>query len=211
MERINETLSCMRALNEFSGTDPFSMAWRRELGMEDTNVSSNKNTVMVRPVKPEDAVQLRENCFSMNTLAEIEADIAERVKAFEAGTLVHLVAEVQDSEGTSGVVGTAILTRNEHPLMAHRGKVGSLVVHPDYQRRGIARRIIETMCDYAAEMGIEFLEVGCRGGTPAEKAYPRLGFIECGLFPRGLIEPWGDHLAFDHVSFYMPVDKSEGS
>ena len=174
-------------------------------------MSNNTNAIVVRPVEPGDAAQLRENCFSMNTLAEVEADIAERITAFEAGAQVHLVAEVRDSEKTSGVVGTGILTRKEHPFMAHRGEVGSLVVHPDYQRRGIARRIVETMCEYARSMGIEFLEIGCRGGTPAEKVYPRLGFIECGRFPRGLIEPWGDHLAFDEVSFYMPVERKERS
>jgi GNAT superfamily N-acetyltransferase len=174
---------------------------------EDMNVSKTTDPIVVRPVRPEDAVQLRENCFSMNTLAEVEADIAERVEAFEAGTQVHLVAEVQEEGQTPVVVGTGILTRNEHPFMAHRAKVGSLVVHPDYQRRGISRRIIETMCDHAQSMGIAFLEVGCRGGTPAEQVYPRLGFIECGRFPRGLIEPWGDHLVFDEVSFYMSVGK----
>jgi len=159
------------------------------------------NTIIVRPVEPRDAVQLRENCFSANTLAEVEADIVERIQGFEQGTLVHLVAEV---DGV--VVGTGMLTRNEHPFKAHRGTVGSLVVHPDYQRQGIARRIVQAMHGYATEMGIEFLEIGCRGGTPAEQVYPRLGFIECGRFPRGLIEPWGARLVFDEVSFYMSVE-----
>ena len=155
---------------------------------------------IIRPVRPEDAADLRENCFSANTLEEIEADIEQRIEAFAQGVLVHLVAEV---DGT--VVGTGILTRNENPLMPHRGKVGSLVVDPAYQRRGIARQIVAEMHVYAASMGFEFLEIGCRGGTPAEQVYPRLGFIECGRFPRGLIEPWGDRLVFDQVSFYMPV------
>jgi len=159
------------------------------------------NTIIVRPVEFGDAVQLRENCFSANTLAEVEADIVERIHGFEQGTLVHLVAEVDGI-----VVGTGILTQNEHPFKAHRGMVGSLVVHPDYQRRGIARRIVQAMHGYATDMGIEFLEIGCRGGTPAEQVYPRLGFIECGRFPRGLIEPWGERLVFDEVSFYMPVE-----
>jgi predicted N-acetyltransferase YhbS len=161
------------------------------------------SAVIIRPVEPRDAAELRENCFSANTLAEVEADIVERVQAFERGTLVHLVAEVDGI-----VVGTGILTRNEHPFKAHRGTVGSLVVHPDYQRRGIARRIVQAMHGYALSMGIAFLEIGCRGGTPAEQVYPRLGFVECGRFPRGLIEPWGEHLAFDEVSFYMPVEPS---
>jgi GNAT superfamily N-acetyltransferase len=160
-------------------------------------------TIIVRPVEPKDAVQLRENCFSANTLAEVEAGIAERIQGFEQGTVLHLVAEV---EGV--VVGTGILTRNEHPLKAHRGTVGSLVVHPDHQRQGIARRIVDTMRGYAEEMGIAFLEIGCRGGTPAEQVYPRLGFVECGRFPGGLIEPWGERLAFDEVSFYMTVGRA---
>lgn len=155
---------------------------------------------IIRPVRPEDAVDLRENCFSANTLEEIEADIEQRVEAFAQGILVHLVAEV---DGT--VVGTGILTQNENPFMRHRGKVGSLVVHPAFQRRGIARQLVAEMHVYAASMGFEFLEIGCRGGTPAEQVYPQLGFVECGRFPRGLIEPWGDRLVFDQVSFYMPV------
>ena len=54
-------------------------------------------------------------------------------------------------------------------------------------------------------MGIEILEVGCRGGTPAEEVYRRLGFIECGRLPGGIVEPWGERRAYDEVSFYMPV------
>jgi GNAT superfamily N-acetyltransferase len=178
---------------------PFS----RTLRNESTHMLNETSIVIVRPVGPKDAVQLRENCFSANTLAEVEADIAERIQGLERGTLVHLVAEVAGI-----VVGTGILAKNEHLFRVHRGKVGSLVVHPDYQGRGIARRIVQEMHGYAASMGIEFLEIGCRGGTPAEKVYPRLGFIECGRFPRGLIEPWGEHLVFDEVLFYMPVQPS---
>jgi hypothetical protein len=54
-------------------------------------------------------------------------------------------------------------------------------------------------------MGLEILEVGCRGGTPAEAVYPRLGFVECGRLPRGIVEPWGACQAYDEVSFYMPI------
>jgi hypothetical protein len=40
------------------------------------------NAKTIRPVEPRDAVQLRENCFSANTLAEVEADIAARIQGF---------------------------------------------------------------------------------------------------------------------------------
>ena len=157
-------------------------------------------TINVRPIHPQDAADLRESIFSANALDEVEARIAENVRAFARGTEVHLVAEIG---GT--VVGTGGLVRKTHPLHAHRGELVSLVVHPDYQRRGIARRIVEEVRRYAASMGIELLEVGCRSGTPAEQVYPRLGFVECGRLSRGIIEPWGAHTAYDEVSFYMPI------
>ena len=164
-------------------------------------METSANVIIVRPVEARDAVQLRENCFSANTLAEVEANVKQRIQGFERGALVHLVAEV---EGI--VVGTGMLTRNGHPFRAHRGTVGSLVVHPDYQRWGIGRCIVRAMHGYAADLGIEFLEIDCRGGTPAEQVYARMGFVECGRFPRGLVEPWGERCVFDEVSFYMPVE-----
>ena len=163
-------------------------------------MSTNNLNIVIRPVRPEDAEDLQYNCFSANFLDEVKTDIEERIKAFEKGQLVHLVAEV---EGV--VIGTGILTKNYHPYKTHRGKVGSLVVHPDYQRKGIARSIIDAMHCYAESMGLRYLDVGCRGGTPAENVYPRLGFFECSRIPEVLVEPWGENLVFDEVSFYMPV------
>ena len=163
-------------------------------------MSNDTVTVIVRPVEPEDAAQLRENCFSANTLDEVQSQILENVAASEKGIRVHLVAEV---DGV--VVGTGVLSRSEGLFESHRGQIFSLVVHPHSQRRGIARRIVEGLRTYASSMELEFLEIGCRGGTAAEKVYPRLGFIEWGRFPRGLVEPWGDRAVFDAVCFYMPV------
>jgi GNAT superfamily N-acetyltransferase len=158
------------------------------------------NNIIVRPVQLQDAEQLRENCFSANTLQEVEERIADSIKAAEAETQVLLVAEV---DGV--VVGTGTFVRNTHPLYAHRAKVGGLVVHPHYQRRGIARRLVEQIKAHAASMGLEILEVGCRGGTPAEEVYRRLGFVEWGRLPRGIVEPWGERKAYDKVSFYMLI------
>jgi GNAT superfamily N-acetyltransferase len=162
-----------------------------------------ENTIVVRAVQTVDAAQLRENVFSANTLAQVEERIAGNVRAFEKGTEVHLVAEV---DGV--VVGAGGMVRNAFPLHAHRGELVSLVVHPHYQRRGIARRIVEQIVKRAVSMGLEILEVSCRGGTPAEAVYPRLGFVEWGRLPRGIVEPWGDHRVYDQVHFYMPLTQS---
>jgi acetyltransferase len=161
---------------------------------------SDTPTILVRPVRPADAAQLREHCLSANTLAEVEARIADAIEGCAAGTQILFVAE---ADGT--VVGTGTLIRNAHPLRAHRGELSSLIVHPHHQRRGIARRIVETIREHAASLGIEILEVSCRGGTPAELVYPRLGFVEYGRLPRGIVEPYGEGRAYDEVSFYMPL------
>ena len=77
-------------------------------------------------------------------------------------------------------MGTGGVGRKEHPLCGHRAELYDIVVHPDYQRRGIARRIVAALRDHAISMGITILEVSCRGGTDAEQVYPRLGFVEWG-------------------------------
>ena len=156
--------------------------------------------IIIRPVRPEDAEDLRENCFSANTLAEVQERIAESLQGAKEGTQVLFVAEAGGV-----VVGTGAFVRNTHPLYAHRAKVGSLVVHPDYQRRGIARRLVEQIAEIAASTGHEILEISCRGGTPAQEVYRRLGFIEWGRLPRGLAEPWGEHKVYDIVHFYVPL------
>jgi GNAT superfamily N-acetyltransferase len=158
------------------------------------------DNIIIRPVRPEDAEQLHENCLSANTLEEVVEHIAESIEAAKEETKALLVAEV---DGV--VVGTGMFVRNTLPFYAHRAEVGSLVVHPHYQRRGIARRIVEQIKEHAASMGLEILEIGCRGGTPAEEVYRRLGFVEWGRLPRGLIEPWGEHNVYDIVKFYMPT------
>ena len=158
------------------------------------------DNILIRPVRTEDAEQLRENCFSANTLREVEERIADSIVAAEAETQVLLVAEV---DGV--VVGTGTFVRNNHPLYAHRAEVGGLVVHPHYQRRGIARRVVEQIKAHAASVGLEILEVSCRGGTPAEQVYRRLGFVEWGRLPRGIVEPWDEPKVYDEVHFYMPI------
>ncbi|GEM_PF-1201266 len=158
----------------------------------------------IRLVTFDDVLSLRENCFSMNTVEQIQELVEKNLAVFADGKGVQLVATVGGV-----VIGTLILTREEHPLEAHRAELTSLVVHPDYQRRGIARRLVEESKTYAKNMGIEILEISCRGGEAAETVYRRLGFIEWGRLPRGLIEPWGEHIVYDVVHFYQPLIESE--
>jgi GNAT superfamily N-acetyltransferase len=160
--------------------------------------------LLIRPVQPGDAAQLRDNIYSANTLAQVEDRIAAARRATRAGDEVHLVAVVD------GVVaGTGGLIRNERPLYGHRAELVDIVVHPEYQRRGIARQVVDALCARAAEIGIVVLETSCRGGTPAEAVYPRLGFREWGRLPCGIVEPWDGGQTYDEVCFYMLLGRGD--
>ena len=156
--------------------------------------------ITVRPVERKDAADLRENCFSMNALEEVKERVENSIQMFKEGSGVRFVGEVDGI-----VVGTAMLKRNSHPLYAHRAEVHDVVVRGDYRRLGIARRLIAECHAHAESMGVEILEIGVRGGTVAEEAYRRLGFIEYARLPGGIKEPWGDCNTFDEVLFYQPV------
>jgi GNAT superfamily N-acetyltransferase len=138
----------------------------------------------------------------MNTVEQIQSQIADNLQAFAEGKIVQLVAEV---DGT--VIGVVSLKRNSHPLAAHRAEVVGLVVNPKYQGQGIARRLVEECRNQGSSMSLEILEVSCRAGEPAEQVYHRLGFIEYGRLPRGIIESWGERKIFDTVYFYQPVER----
>ncbi len=161
--------------------------------------------LIIRPIEMKDAKQFSENLYSRDTLEQAQEIIAENLEKAAQGQVLQIVAEL-DGE----VVGTAILIRNTHVLMPHRAKVAGLVVKYELWGKGIARRLIEESKKRALEMGIKILEIGCRGGEPAEQVYPRLGFIEYSRLPGGIIEPWDDHKVFDEINFYLPLEKMEG-
>ena len=160
--------------------------------------------IVIRPLEHTDAVQLRQNCFPINTLEEIQSQIATSLQAFAEGKVVPLVAEADGK-----VVGSITLQRHLHRLRMHRAEVGGLVVHSPYQGQGIARRLLDECRRWAQSMGIQILELSCRGGEPAEQVYRNLGFQEYGRLPRGLIEPTPEHNIFDEVYFYQMIHGTE--
>ena len=159
------------------------------------------HSVIIRPVRPEDASDLQANCFSRNTLKEVQQQIERLLAAAARGQSLRLVAEV---DGT--VVGNADLIRETHRLKQHRADWGGVVVSGPYQGRGIARMLLQETLAQAATWGIELLTVGVRGGTPAEEIYRHLGFREYARLPNGFKEAGdGTLLVFDDVMLYMPV------
>ena len=168
------------------------------MSVNTVNAANTPLEVTVRLIAPEDAAQLQANCMPAATVEGIRAWIPEDLRAYAEGERVPLVAVV-DGE----VVGTATLVRRPHNLARHIAEVRGVVVAARYWRRGIARRLIEELRARAVAMGLEILEISCRGGTTAETVYRRLGFTEYGRLPRAIKEPSGR--VFDEVFFYLPL------
>jgi GNAT superfamily N-acetyltransferase len=158
--------------------------------------------IVVRLVRPADAAMLQSNCFVRNSVEETAARIAENLRAHAEGNVIPLVAEVDGI-----VVGNAVLQRKRHPLYRHRADLVDMVVCGAYQRKGVARRLIEALRDHAARIGVTIFETGVRGGTPAEEVYRKVGFQEYGRLPGGIVEPWDECGVYDEALFWMPVKR----
>lgn len=156
-----------------------------------------KRKLIIRRVTLEDAVQLQTHCFSAMSVEQVGDALQKTLEATASGHQLQLVAEVDHT-----IVGTATLIRDPHALRSHRAGLFSLVVHPAYQRHGIARQLVDTLAAHAQSLGIEILETSCRAGTAAEAVYPRLDFTEYGRLPRGLYQTWDESKVFDEVYFY---------
>ena len=64
----------------------------------------------------------------------------------------------------------------------------------------------------AANTGKSMMLTSARGGTTAETVYRKLGFIEYGRLPNGLMEwppSYGKESASDEVMFYLPLTERE--
>ena len=161
----------------------------------------SSSPVIIRRVRGEDAADLQTNCFSRNTLIEVQQHIDNSLASMANGQWLHLIAEVDGI-----VVGSAELKRETHRLLSHRAEWTGVIVCGHYQGRGIARALLRETLAQAATWGTELLTVGVRGGTPAEEVYRRLGFREYARLPGGFKEVRdGELLVFDDVSLYLPV------
>jgi putative acetyltransferase len=96
--------------------------------------------------------------------------VAARFASFQGATL-RVVAEV---DGV--IVGDAELKQLAPKRCAHVG-VLAVGVHPDFQRRGIGRALMQHLIDHARKHGLKRLELYVRSDNDAAQAlYRVLGF-----------------------------------
>lgn len=96
--------------------------------------------------------------------------IVARFASYEGATL-RIVAEVDGA-----IVGDAEIKQLAPKRCAHVG-VLSVGVHPDFQRRGIGRALMQRLIDHGRERGLKRLELNVRSDNHGAQAlYRGLGF-----------------------------------
>ena len=135
-----------------------------ELGQEQGKTPMD---AIIRPARLDDAEELHRHCYPEYGLDDVRDYLAWCLRQADKGWIVRLAAEVDGQ-----AVGNAQLT-----LWRQNGEIGSLVVAPDYRRRGLARRLLTALINEADRRGLEALEIGAHECTPSIIAfYQRLGF-----------------------------------
>jgi GNAT superfamily N-acetyltransferase len=90
------------------------------------------------------------------------------------------------------LAGFAGLVTSAHVLKKHWATVLRVQIHPDYQKRGLGRMLVQGVHDVARRHGWEFLHLTVRGGTGIQAFYARLGYVEVGRIPDALRVAPGD-------------------
>ena len=82
------------------------------------------------------------------------------------------------------IVGTVQLDLATPPNQAHRAEARKLLVHPEWRRRGIARRLMIELEDCARELGRSLITLDTVSGGFAEPLYESIGYVRVGVIPR---------------------------
>ncbi|GLW22218.1 GNAT family N-acetyltransferase [Microbispora triticiradicis] len=90
------------------------------------------------------------------------------------------------------VAAWLILADNDSRLRAHWRWVLRVMVHPKHQGKGYGRALLSAADDAARSLGLEALQLTCRGGTGVDAFYASAGYREVGRVPRSIRLAPGD-------------------
>ena len=95
---------------------------------------------------------------------------------------------VDEEKGVAAAYGGIICVLDE-------GQILNVATHPDYRRRGLGRKIMETVIGYAREKGITFITLEVReSNSAAIKLYESFGFYQVGRLKNYYDSPKEDGL-----------------
>jgi GNAT superfamily N-acetyltransferase len=115
----------------------------------------------------------------------------QRVRAsVRENRLVSTVISDDDVRKAIEVTGRGWVVESDGEVVAFAignatdGNVWALFVHPDHERRGYGRRLLETMVAWLWSQGLERLWLTTQPGSRAEKFYTAAGWARAGLTSR---------------------------
>ena len=123
------------------------------------------------------AVDFTEHVAESTVRAAAEAAVRE----VDAGTTDLLALGLGQS-----VVGTVFVTPGVQAVIAHRGVVGRLMVHPTLWGQGWGARLLDAAVSHARSMRLEQLLLSARSGTGLPEYYAARGWTEVGRWPRAV-------------------------
>ncbi|MEV6751382.1 GNAT family N-acetyltransferase [Streptomyces sp. NPDC051214] len=106
--------------------------------------------------------------------------------AVAEGRLAIWVA--RDGERITGTVSVGFVDK---PNGRHRAEILKLMVHGSARGRGLARTLLATAEQAAAEAGVTLLVLDTETGSPAESLYRRGGWTAAGTIPDYAADPAG--------------------
>ncbi len=113
--------------------------------------------------------------------SETEAESFWRDKVFPAvahETRIVLIARLNDE-----IAGTVQLDYETPANQLHRAEVRKLLVHPNFRRRGIGRKLMIEIEALASALGRSLITLDTRTGDMAEPLYTGLGYSVAGVIP----------------------------
>jgi ribosomal protein S18 acetylase RimI-like enzyme len=118
---------------------------------------------------------------SVGFLPPLEPDIARTywLHAIEPENVVFLVAK-----RNGAIVGTVQLEWSPKKNGRHRAEVNKLLVHPNAQRLGIGRKLMDRLEALALENGWTTLHLDTREGDTSNDFYQSQGWVKVGIIPR---------------------------
>lgn len=115
--------------------------------------------------------------------------------ALMAGALILLIVKVEGS-----IAGSVQLDSDTPPNQPHRAEVAKLLVHPDFRRRGIARKLMIEIEKHAKRLGRTLITLDTAGDN-AERLYLSLGYERAGIIPNYAKNPLEDRYDSTTIMF----------
>ncbi|BBN82406.1 N-acetyltransferase [Pseudoalteromonas sp. A25] len=84
----------------------------------------------------------------------------------------------------------------------HRAEVEKLIVHPQAQRQGLARKLMAALEADALQKGLKLLFLDTQTGDKSELFYQALGYIKSGEIPKFVTDSNG---TFSSTSYYYKL------